>query len=129
MRHRYEKLRRRGQLLVRDRTTGLLWQQNGSPDLVSTLDKAKKRVQELNWNAFAGYTDWRLPTLEEAMSLMERTERNGDLYIDPIFDKRQRWIWTCDKVKRASRAWAIYFSNGTCYNGIDVYDSVCAVRS
>ena len=31
------------------------------------------------------------------MSLMEPTKKNGALYIDPVFDKKQHWIWTSDR--------------------------------
>ena len=130
--HDYEKIRRHGKVLVRDHATGLIWQQSGSSEYIKGLKKAKAYVRELNWAAYAGYTDWRLPTLEEAMSLMERTEKNGDLYIDPDFDKKQRWIWTCDTVQdREARAWVVSFSYGSCgslHFSIDYY-CVRAVRS
>ncbi|MCK6620702.1 MAG: DUF1566 domain-containing protein [Calditrichia bacterium] len=86
-------------------------------------------MKELNRQGFAGYSDWRLPTLEEAISLMEREEKNG-LYIDPLFDSRQWRIWTADK-ESASRAWVVLFDLGYCnrrdlYHGYDVF--VRAVR-
>jgi hypothetical protein len=39
------------------------------------------------------YNDWRLPTLEEAVSLLESDKKNG-LFIAPVFDKWQSSIWT-----------------------------------
>lgn len=81
-----------GQVVV-DKTTGLMWQQSGSPKSM-VYDDAKKYIAQLNREKFAGYSDWRLPTLEEAMSLMEPQKKNADLYIDPVFDNTQRWIWT-----------------------------------
>jgi hypothetical protein len=70
-----------------------------------------------------------LPTLEEGMSLMEREKKSFDLYIDPVFDHRQSYIWTADKVG-AGRAWFVVFNLGSCGrldfgNGYDVR----AVRS
>jgi hypothetical protein len=99
--------------VVMDHATGLMWQQSGSTNLLTYAD-AEKYVSDLNAKRFAGYNNWRLPTLEEAMSLMEPTEKNGDLYIDPVFDKTQRWIWTADKADSAGVAWVADFSNGYC---------------
>lgn len=87
---------------------------------------AQEYIKELNRQEFAGYSDWRLPTLEEAMSLMEREKKNG-LYIDPVFERKQEWIWTADK-ESASRAWVVSFDYGYCTH-IDLYDRyVRAVR-
>ena len=73
-----------------------MWHQSGSDDWMS-WDEAKEWVEDLNSEeGYAGYQDWRLPTVDEAVSLLESSEKNGDLYIDPVFSKKQRWIWTGD---------------------------------
>jgi len=92
---------------VIDHATGLTWQQSGSKETMSFAE-AEKYIQKLNGQEYAGHNDWRLPTLEEAMSLMEPSTKNGDLYIDPVFDKTQRWIWTADK-REAGVAWVVSF--------------------
>lgn len=109
--HEYEAIERQGQKLVIDHATGLTWQKSGSVKYM-TFAEAEKFIQKLNQQKFAGYDDWRLPTLEEGMSLMEPTKRNG-LYIDPTFDETQRWIWTADKPP-AGVAWAADFHGGVC---------------
>lgn len=80
--------------------------------------------------AFADCHGWRLPTLEEAMSLMEREMKSDGLNIDSLFGKTQRWIWTADK-RSAGVAWGVYFFNGDCSDhGVDDLDYyVRAVRS
>ncbi len=114
--------------VVYDHASGLMWQQSGSSEYISHRD-AKAYIIKLNSEQFAGYSDWRLPTLEEAMSLVKPTEKNGDLFIDPVFAKTQRYIWTSDLVS-ASRAWVVYFDYGGCYNDDLFYDGYCvrAVR-
>jgi len=109
--HDYEKQTLHGDKVVIDKTTGLMWQQSGSDDYI-TYAKARKYIDKLNTNSFAGFTDWRLPTLEEAMSLMA-PKQHGELYIDPIFDRKQSWIWTSDKYS-AGAAWSVSFSHGNC---------------
>lgn len=90
-------------------------------------------IKKLNQNGFAGFSDWRLPTLEEAMSLMEPRKKN-DLYINPIFDSKQRRIWTTDHIPGDARSvWVILFNWGYChgyaFDRNELYISVRAVRS
>ena len=116
-------------LVVVDRNSGLMWQQSGSANGMN-FENAKNYVKKLNREKFAGYGDWRLPTLEEAMSLIEPETKQGKLYIDPVFDNSQLWIWTADR-NSASRAWLVLFDGGDCdWIHVDsINNSVRAVRS
>jgi hypothetical protein len=87
-----------------------MWHQNGSNKYVK-WNKAKEWVRSLNSRGYAGYNDWRLPTVDEAVSLLESSEKNGGLYIDPVFSNKQEWIWTGDK-KGSEAAWDVYFGSG-----------------
>lgn len=102
----------KGGKVVMDYAAGLMWQQSGSSNRMAWKD-CQQYIDQLNGEKYAGYSDWRLPTLEEAMSLMEREKKNGDLYIDPEFDAKQRSIWTADR-HSASGAWSVYFDLGLC---------------
>ena len=77
---------------------------------------SEKYIQSLNDQNFGGYNDWRLPTLEEAMSLLEPKKNNDGLYIDPVFDEIQSWLLTTDK-RDASSAWVVDFLTGYCNHG------------
>lgn len=105
--------------IIYDAATGLQWQRGGS-DYNMTYDETKKYIHELNKTGFAGFSNWRLPSLKEAMSLMEPEKMNGELYIDPMFDQTQRWIWTTDQFPGQSWAWVVDFSHGEC-NGLYLY--------
>ncbi len=115
-------------MVIYDQASGLMWQQSGFAYTMS-YNKAKSNIARLNRDKFAGYNDWRLPTLEEAMSLMEPTKMSGGLHIDPMFDNNQRYIWTAD-LYSAHSAWVVYFGDGQCYySAISYNDSyVRAVR-
>ncbi len=113
--------------VIIDHASGLIWQQAVSPQPM-TYDQAQLYVASLNERKFAGYNDWRLPTLEEAMSLMERKQQVGDLHLDRIFGGRQSAIWTADQPD-ASQAWVVMFKHGTCFKfPTEMYAYVRAVR-
>ncbi len=98
--------------VVFDHATGLMWQRSGSDKIDYRV--IRKWLQTLNAQAFAGYHDWRLPTIEEALTLLEAKKDANFLYVNPIFDPLQKQIWTAD-IKNQTSAWAIFFSNGHCY--------------
>ena len=75
--------------------------------------EAQNYIQILNYKKYAGYSDWRFPTLEEAMSLVEPTENKDRYLINPIFDKKQWWIWTADKESGWPK-WVVNFREGYC---------------
>ena len=95
-----------------DDASQLMWQQDGSLEYMN-YENAKKWIRELN-KGFAGFRDWRLPTLEEAMSLMEPKMREG-FYIDPAFDRKQESVWTSDSIRAEPGAWVVNFINSLCY--------------
>ena len=110
-----------------DRATGLTWEKSGSPESLA-YKGAKAYVDGLNRDRLAGHSDWRLPTVDELASLLEPEEKNGDLYIDPIFDEKQRWCWTSDQ-RASGGAWGVRFFLGNvsrCSLDYDYY--VRAVR-
>lgn len=118
----------RDSLVINDQNCGLMWQQSGS-DYYLAYEEADEYITEMNQVKFAGYDDWRLPTLEEAMSLME-PDRGEYIYINPIFDREQGRIWTSDPYY-VQHHWIVGFVDGRC--GVDglirYHISVRAVRS
>ena len=99
--HSYEDESINEDNVVIDHATGLMWCQSGSEkDMV--WNEARQWVKDLNSRGYAGYSDWRLPTVEEAASLLELNRTGGDLYIDTVFDTRQSGIWTGDENDSAS---------------------------
>lgn len=114
--HQFEEAKCQGQKLVIDHTTGLTWQQAGYEKAMNYIH-AERYIVGLNKRNYGGHSDWRLPTIEEAMSLME-PKQHGDLYLDPMFDRTQQWIWTADK-EIAGVAWVVCFDDGSC-DSLDV---------
>ena len=96
--------------VVIDHATGLMWHQNGSDNYMKR-NAAKQWVRGLNSRGHAGYSDWRLPTVEEVASLLEPSEKDGGLYIDSVFSNKQEWIWTGDEYGQEG-AWGVNLGGG-----------------
>jgi serine/threonine-protein kinase len=100
-------------VVVVDNATGLMWHQNGSDHNYRLWDEVKEWIRKLNKGGYAGYHDWRLPTVDEAASLMEPKKnvgKWGDYCIDPVFNKKQSCTWTGDR-HSSGTGWAVNFYN------------------
>ncbi len=108
--HEYESEIIGDDKVVIDRATGLMWHPSGSYEYMKKKE-VKRWIRDLNRKGYAGHDDWRVPTVEEAASLLEASEKNGNLYIDTVFDKKQRWLWTGDSCSSGGM-WRVYFDDG-----------------
>ncbi|HIJ78582.1 MAG: DUF1566 domain-containing protein [Desulfobulbaceae bacterium] len=97
-------------LTVSDAATGLMWQRGGCD--LTTIRNVHKYVAELNRTRFAGHNDWRLPTLEEAMSLLENKVNGKGVYLHPCFSKEQPFIFLAD-CRKPGGYWFVDFKQGT----------------
>ena len=101
---------------ITDEATGLMWQKSGSPSTTSK-SRAQAYLNKLNKNQLAGHWNWRLPTIDELASLLERDKING-VHINPVFDKKQKRCWSSDRPdhvgrgQRLERWWLVDFLNG-----------------
>lgn len=121
---------RRDEQMVSDGATGLAWQRASSEKRL-TWQAASRYLDALNQRAFLGYRDWRLPTLEEAMSLVRPASRASDgLHIDAIFQGEAWWLWTADR-QDPMTSWVVYLPGGhsLAYPLVDGSAYVRAVRS
>jgi hypothetical protein len=97
-------------VVIVDRGTGLEWQKQGSGTAMSYED-AEAFVSGLNERRYGGFTDWRLPTLDEAMSLMQ-PEPEQRFHLDPIFERASApFVWTADSTPQ-DRRWVVYYYDG-----------------
>ena len=112
----YEPGELRGVKVVNDHATGLMWMQAEHPDRMDWRE-AEAYVVSANQEKLAGYSDWRMPTVEELMSLMEAKKSNG-YYIDKNFHEEILSTWTVDVVKDAfAGAWFVDFTEGIAGDG------------
>jgi len=99
-------------LTVADERTGLMWQRSGL-DLCS-IRTMKRSIEQLNEEGFAGYHNWRMPTVEEAMSLMEATPNPGGVHIHPCFSKEQPFIFVAAR-RNPTGYWFVDYNQGKTY--------------
>jgi serine/threonine-protein kinase len=112
---------------VTDRATGLVWQQSGS-EFPLTWYQAEGYIQDLNSIQFAGSSAWRLPTIDELMTLLTELPHGEDYCIEPIFDQRQKRIWSCDR-RSFIAAWYVSIDMGyVAWQDFTGYYHVRAVR-
>lgn len=95
---------------ITDQTTGLVWQQSGS-DYPLTWEQAYRYIRKLNEETFAGFGRWRLPTVDELMSLLTESPRAENFCMEPIFDQTQKWLWSCDR-RSYTAAWYVSVDMG-----------------
>ncbi len=90
--------------LVVDEASGLLWQRGGSPFALNWT-QAQETVQELARNCFAGQQGWRLPTVDELITLID-APGSPERCTAALFDARQRVLWSADRRSHVS-AWRL----------------------
>jgi serine/threonine-protein kinase len=113
---------------ISDLTTGLVWQQSGSR-FPMTWQLAHSYVDRLNDETFAASRQWRLPTIDELMSLLTETPSGSDYCIEPVFDPAQKWLWSCDR-RSFTAAWYVSIDLGfVAWQDFNAYYYVRAVRT
>jgi hypothetical protein len=120
-----------GDNTITDTKTGLMWVNDHTLvdkfDERMTLGAAVKACKELK---LAGRKNWRLPTREEWLTIVDLTRYNPA--IDPIFKStKSSWYWASTTVAGYSGgAWVVSFNSGAVYYyGKDYSSYVRPVRS
>lgn len=116
-----------GDQVVIDAAVGLMWHPGGTPGFMS-LEKAGKWLEELNDSRYAGFSDWRLPTLEEASSLLQQRKDQSSFYTDDNFSIEQQCIYTSDRIDE-NRVWLVDFKEGNVFSDFPNYGYIRPVRS
>jgi hypothetical protein len=112
--HSYESKSINGDSVVIDHATGLMWPDSGleANTMFFWSSVSEEKGIPLNrGSGYAGFQDWRLPTLEEAVSLLESSRSHG-LFIDPIINKGIEQIFTSD-VSGQRFVWEVSFAAGS----------------
>jgi len=95
-----------------DQKTSLMWQRSGLD--IGSIRTIKRGIVELNEQSFAGFCDWRLPTMEEAMSLMDPQKNQKGVYLNPVFSKEQPFIFVAAQ-RKPGGYWFVDYKQGRAF--------------
>ncbi len=96
--------------IITDNLTGLMWNVESSTNVVTWLE-ALTYVSSLNTGTHLGYTDWRLPSINELESLLSAGIMTNNLKLQAQgFGVMGAWYWssTSDAADTANSAWLLY---------------------
>lgn len=110
-RRRYEAAAVLGVRLVVDSVNGLVWTRQQNPVRMN-LERSKEWIASLNRIAYGGIRSWRLPTAEEAASLLRAPGGAGQGCLDEAFGTGLAEAWTGDSQAEAA-SWSIDLREGT----------------
>jgi hypothetical protein len=99
--------------VVIDERTSLMWQRGGID--ITSVRTMQQRIDALNSQHFAGFNDWRLPTLEEAMSLLEPVENTKGIHLHPCFSKEQPFVFIAAQ-RKPGGYWFVDFKHGRAFH-------------
>ena len=94
--------------VVTDSVYKLMWQ-DGEEIFKGDYDEAVKYCENLT---FAGFEDWRLPTIDELISITDKSKFNPA--INPAFKNvnSDMYYSFTKSAESMSNAWAVFFRNG-----------------
>lgn len=104
-----------GDVVVIDRATGLMWSADGSAaggnngNYIVWAD-AITYIEALD---FAGFTDWRLPNINELLSIVDYGSRNPCIKEPPFINTGNSTYWSSTTyLSDTSFVWKVIFDNG-----------------
>ena len=107
---------------IYDSLPNITWMANDSRldmDKEVSYAETEEYLKEINEKKFAGYDDWRMPTIHEASSIYDKEKLNkdfkgGDIHLDSIFPPgAATCTWTSST--RGKEAQILFYLNGCAY--------------
>ena len=105
--------------MVTDTTTGLQWQDNTE---ASTVTKNWTEAIDYCENlTLGGYSDWRLPNINELKSIVDRSKSNPAI-VDAFINVSSNYYWSSTtSVDYEGNAWVVGFNLGYVGNYLKSY--------
>ncbi len=97
---------------VIDEKTGLMWQRGGLD--ITSIRSMQRKIEELNKQGYGGFHDWRMPTMEEAMSLMEKSVNEKGVFLPLCFSKEQPFIFVAAQ-REPGGYWFVDYKQGRAF--------------
>ncbi len=104
--------------IVTDSKTKLMWQDNS--DAVSVTRNWQGAIDYCeNLNNFGGYSDWRLPNINELKSIIDRTRNRPAInpaFVNVITNNHYYYWSSTSESSNINKAWGMYFDIGNVGN-------------
>jgi len=100
-------------LTVTDAGAGIMWQRQGY-ERINTFRHIQKYIQRMNDDRYNGYDDWRLPTVSEALCLLQKEKNVHGMHIHPCFSPDQSFIFT-QQLRQPGGHWFIDLIKGSTF--------------
>lgn len=96
---------------ITDETTGLMWKKEKEDDTYEWDHAVDRFNGKTSACRFAGYRDWRLPTLEELATLLLSTQE-APFFCQEAFPDGAGWYWSTQHYKELpGYAWFVQFGS------------------
>ena len=95
--HITNKFVEHGRNLVIDYATNLMWISKSPALCFNTYEMADQYVSSLNDNKYYGFSDWRIPTIEELFSILELQKNSTGSFINEHFEQ-PNLVWTLSRL-------------------------------
>ncbi len=95
---------------IKDDATNLIWQLSGSDNPLN-WEGATKYIRSLNSEKFAGSTSWRLPTVNELLSLLNEPSHIDTICSPQPLDQTKTCLWSSDW-RSPLTSWYVNFDIG-----------------
>lgn len=117
LRNQFEEVTLGDVKVVNDHSTGLMWQQ-AQTDARYDWRELEAYVAQVNESNEAGFSDWRVPTVEELASLVSDDQTGSHYVASPLETAGVLGTWTIDVEKGAvGGAWFVSFVEGKVMGG------------
>lgn len=121
-----------GDSVVIDSAVSLMWQKYSFNKKISR-DDITMAVATLNGMQWHGFSNWRLPTIEEILVMLEPEKNGSGHYLPEAWDCNIKDIWSCNAACDSVSTrwyWVARLKIGRCnYGHPDIRRSLLAVRS
>jgi hypothetical protein len=102
---------------VTDNLTGLIWNKNGNPTAAyKNWQGALDYIKTLNSSKYLGYSDWRLPNVNELKSLINNGPSDSATWLNGQgFTGVQSNYWSSTSARYSTGAWYVNINGGGIY--------------